>query len=200
MDANGKKYLSHIADYEYDPWGRVLSVKDSSGRDISNEPNNSAAINPFRYRGYYYDTESGFYYLQSRYYDPVIKRFINADSFASTGTGFLGYNMYAYCNNNPVNYADPSGRSFLSFIEDIFDAVGSVAKSILNADWNLIVACGRLAGFDLTADLLEKAANGNEKNKSYFAYCGSYASDLCKNNSIITSKVEESWFWALFRV
>ena len=69
------------------------------------------ATNPLRYRGYYYDSESGFYYLQSRYYDPQIGRFINADQFASTGQGFLGYNMFAYCNNNPINYEDSSGCS-----------------------------------------------------------------------------------------
>ena len=64
-----------------------------------------------RYRGYYYDTETGLYYLQSRYYDPVVKRFINADGFASTGQGFLGYNMFAYCNNTPITRADPSGHN-----------------------------------------------------------------------------------------
>ena len=54
--------------------------------------------------------DTGFYYLQSRYYDPTIGRFINADSFASTGDGFLGYNMFAYCNNNPCNFCDPNGH------------------------------------------------------------------------------------------
>ena len=65
--------------------------------------------NPLRYRGYVYDTETGFYYLQSRYYDPELSRFINADAFVSTGQGLLGNNMFAYCNNNPGNYSDPSG-------------------------------------------------------------------------------------------
>ena len=55
------------------------------------------------------DAETGFYYLQSRYYDPEIARFINADDFASTGQGIQGYNMFAYCNNNPVNRIDPVG-------------------------------------------------------------------------------------------
>ncbi len=82
----------------YDAWGKLIS---SSG--------SLADINPLRYRGYYYDTETGFYYLQSRYYDPVFSRFINADKYASTGTGLLSYNMFAYCQNNPVNYSDPQG-------------------------------------------------------------------------------------------
>ena len=65
-----------------------------------------------RYRGYYYDTETGLYYLQSRYYDPVVKRFINADSYSSTGQGFLGYNMFAYCGNNPSVSEDSYGNYY----------------------------------------------------------------------------------------
>ena len=89
-----------VANYEYDAWGNILL---QSGE--------MASINPLRYRGYYYDTETGFYYLQSRYYDSVNHRFINADSYASTGQGFVGVNMFAYCNNNPAVYADPHGYS-----------------------------------------------------------------------------------------
>ena len=70
--------------------------------------------NPFKYRGYYYDAEIGFYYLNSRYCDPATGRFINADGLVSTGQGMLGYNMFAYCNNNPVMFFDPYGESFLA--------------------------------------------------------------------------------------
>lgn len=66
--------------------------------------------NPLTYRGYVYDTESGYYYLQSRYYDPEIGRFLNADAFASTGQGILGNNMFAYCNSDPANCLDPGGN------------------------------------------------------------------------------------------
>ena len=93
--------------YEYDAWGRVIT-KSSAYSDY-------AALylyNPLTYRGYIYDEETGFYYLQTRYYDPAVGRFINADGYVSTGTGLLGYNMYAYCNNNPVMRADPSGKLF----------------------------------------------------------------------------------------
>ena len=69
------------------------------------------ALNPLRYRSYVYDTETGYYYLQSRYYDPEIGRFINADAYASTGQGFIGNNMFAYCLNNPVLYSDPTGTA-----------------------------------------------------------------------------------------
>ena len=58
------------------------------------------ATNPFRYRGYYYDTESGWYYLNSRYYDPQAGRFINADGIVAANGGIMGYNMFAYCNSS----------------------------------------------------------------------------------------------------
>ena len=92
---------SVVASYTYDPWGKIIS---SSGT--------LADINPLRYRGYYYDTETGFYYLQSRYYDPEIGRFINADSYASTDiVGLLSTNMFSYCENDPVNRSDHSGHA-----------------------------------------------------------------------------------------
>ncbi len=78
-------------------------------------------MNPLRYRGYCYDEETGFYYLQSRYYDPKIGRFINADAYASTGQGFLGHNMFAYCGNDPVNGIDQTGTVTVGFY--IYDSV-----------------------------------------------------------------------------
>jgi len=69
-----------------------------------------AVYNPFRYRGYYYDVETGWYYLQSRYYNPEWGRFLNADGYLSTGTGLMGYNMFAYCNNDPINCIDTQGN------------------------------------------------------------------------------------------
>ena len=70
--------------------------------------------NLFRYIGYYYDTESGLYYLNSRYYDPVTGRFINADSQIDNNAGFVGYNLFAYCANNPVNMIDSTGSFAIS--------------------------------------------------------------------------------------
>ncbi|MBQ7171520.1 MAG: hypothetical protein IJR89_04505 [Clostridia bacterium] len=99
-----------VAYYEYDAWGKLLSVKDEYGVAITGATH-IANINPIRYRGYYYDTESGFYYLRSRYYDPEICRFINPDAYVSTGQGVLGCNMFAYCGNDPVNKYDPFGLS-----------------------------------------------------------------------------------------
>ena len=68
-------------------------------------------INPIRYRGYYYDTETGYYYLQSRYYDPETHRFLNADGeLAGIGDSVQGYNLFSYCRNNPINMLDDDGH------------------------------------------------------------------------------------------
>ena len=93
-----------VATYRYDPYGRIIDEWISSNDDIG-------TINPLRYRGYYYDSETGFYYLQSRYYDPEIGRFISNDSFATTDShDLLSCNMFAYCLNDPVNRIDDGGN------------------------------------------------------------------------------------------
>ena len=100
------------ATYTYDAWGKLIGITNSAGTSIINKQTTStslANLNPLRYRGYYYDNETGFYYLQSRYYDPVNHRFINADIYSSTGQGFVGTNMFAYCLNNPINCIDSEG-------------------------------------------------------------------------------------------
>ena len=93
-----------VGEYHYDAWGNILN--ESSLTEI-------AQLNPIRYRSYYYDSETGLYYLNSRYYDPETGRFINADGYVSTGQDILGYNMFAYCGNNPVMRIDPTGCRFL---------------------------------------------------------------------------------------
>ncbi len=102
---------SSVAEYAYDAWGQILDATGSM-----------AEINPIRYRGYYFDQETGLYYLQSRYYDPEVGRFINADGYASTGQGILGCNMFAYCGNNASNYKDSRGtRKEERYRKDIED-------------------------------------------------------------------------------
>lgn len=102
LDSSGKI----AASYDYDAWGNC-TVYDSSAKVLT-DPTSIANLNPLRYRGYYYDAETGFYYLQSRYYDPAICRFINADGLFTDG--FVGSNLFAYCVNDPVNTVDPTGN------------------------------------------------------------------------------------------
>ena len=132
-----------VATYTYDAWGNILSASGSM-----------AAINPLRYRGYYYDTETGFYYLQSRYYDPANHRFINADGYTSTGQGFAGTNMFAYCGNNPVSRIDSTGQ----FWNEIWGFVQNVVLEVGNAIKEFIphyVGCGALALVDGPVPVLD---------------------------------------------
>ena len=99
--------------YTYDAWGNITGVYDKDGNPITN-PDDVAFLNPLRYRSYYYDDETGLYYLNSRYYNPEWGRFISADAFADTGQGVIATNMYAYCGNNPVNRKDPAGQFWIA--------------------------------------------------------------------------------------
>ena len=105
-----------VGNYEYDAWGTV-TVADTE----------IAQQNPIRYRGYYYDSETGYYYLQSRYYDPSICRFINSDVAEISGITKdteAGTNLFAYCNNDPVNNSDPAGTiSIRSAFNTILNAI-----------------------------------------------------------------------------
>ena len=113
---------SNRINYEYDAWGNVVSIGGNA--DIAN-------LNPIRYRGYYYDTETGFYYLNSRYYDPEICRFVNADGYVSTGQGLLGNNMFAYCLNNPVSYIDPDGEAIAGAVSGGLIALAEIVLPAL---------------------------------------------------------------------
>ena len=133
---------SQVVVYRYDAWGEVLVSSDASGFGLSQ-------INPLRYRGYYYDQETGLYYLQTRYYDPKVRRFLNADD-ASVLTKdpeqLTEKNLYAYCDDNPVMYRDDTGM--FDIVSGIFGAVTNVATTYFAAKvtgqecgvWDLAVA------------------------------------------------------------
>ena len=117
---------TRVVEYTYGAWGDILSITGTLADSIGQK-------NPLRYRGYYYDAETGFYYVSSRYYDPEIGRFINADGYISTGNGVLEKNMYAYCLNNPVNMFDPSGEIAITTLILIGSIVAGVAVSSYTA-------------------------------------------------------------------
>ena len=136
---------TEAATYTYDAWGKVLT---STG-DL-------AEINPLRYREYYYDTETRLYYLQSRYYDPEVGRFINPDVFATTDVdGVLSANMFAYCENNPIRNSDFSGALFgLDPASAIIGAATGAITSLISG-----IASGD-RGKDLILDVALGAAAG----------------------------------------
>ncbi len=116
-NTTGTKLIS----YTYDAWGNFTTTYYNNGASTT------AVKNPFKYRGYYYDSDLQLYYLQTRYYDSVTGRFISADDISYLGANgdLNSFNLYAYCSNNPVNYLDPTGNSAI--------LVGIIVGAILGA-------------------------------------------------------------------
>ena len=120
----------------YDAWGNH-TVTDYTEYNLGN-------INPIRYCGYYYDTETGLYYLKSRYYDPQTGRFISMDDISYLDPETIGgVNLYTYCLNNPVKYVDPIGHSVLltAILVGVFSgfALGfgiNIGEQLYNNGWN----------------------------------------------------------------
>ena len=126
-----------IGSYLYDPWGVLLETYLNTFEEETADWTDADRaeylrvlnLNPIRYKSYYYDSETGFYYLQSRYYDPITTRFINADGVVSgVGGDIRGYNMFVYCMNNPINMADDTG-DFPFFL--ITAAIGAVVGAVV---------------------------------------------------------------------
>ena len=137
---NGTK----IANYTYDAWGNILSITNQYGEDVTSQPRHQGNLNPIRYRGYHYDAEIGLYWLATRFYDPNLGRFVNADGVvAGNSDSVQGYNQYAYCFNNPVNTADSSGcwpewlKGIKQCVEKIIDEFISKAREILTVEYDV---------------------------------------------------------------
>ena len=141
-----------LARYIYDSWGRTVSILNGSGQEILTG-DHIAVVNPIRYRGYYYDGESGLYYLQSRYYDAKTGRYVNPDGYVYTGQDILSGNMYAYCGNNPIINIDPTGRMYIEGADmgggkfaggggAAISGIGSAGSSSAGALLGLLISTG----------------------------------------------------------
>ena len=150
-----------VATYTYDAWGKVTVTYVTTNaveRYISTN-------NPFRYRGYYYDIETGWYYLQTRYYNPTWGRFLNADS--SLYNSMLGFNLFAYCVNNPVSFVDPTGEWFI--IDDIVTGpideiivIGGIALlALLGSDWAEDALVAAVDAVDAVSELFDSEEEEN---------------------------------------
>ena len=165
----------------------MLSVTDANGTLIT-DTNHIGHRNPIRYRGYYYDIETGLYYLQSRYYDPEVGRFISADEYISTGQGILGFNMYAYCGNNPIMGYDPFGQFSLGDVLDIGITVvsGLYSCAVGLGTFGSSLATTGCPGLSVAKGFLKGAttfgAINNTVNAVYYNYISDEKSDLTPNS------------------
>ena len=138
-DSNGTQVVA----YTYDAWGNPLTTTGTMAGTLGK-------LNPFRYRGYVYDTETGLYYLGSRYYNPETGRFINADnSISNSFESVHGYNLFAYCFNNPINMNDSSG-SWPKWLEKVAKVV-AVAAIVVTAAIVVAVATAGTGGLGSAA-------------------------------------------------
>ena len=136
-----------VVQYKYDAWGNH-TVTDANGNTIT-DANHIGNLNPFRYRGYYFDCETGFYFLQTRYYDPEVGRFLNMDSIEYADPESVnGINLYAYCGNNPVMGYDPDGNNFFNILASIaiIAAVAFVAIATVGTAVGVIAAGAAIGG------------------------------------------------------
>ena len=144
-----------IVSYTYDPWGRLLSIGGPQAGTIGQ-------LNPIRYRGYYYDTETGFYYLQSRYYDPTMKRFLSCDSEAaitlSPEQPNWNKNLFAYCDNNPIIRVDCGGGAWQVIVFAI--AVGGLTSALFEGVYQAAAGNKSLSEIDWTPVLIEGMNGG----------------------------------------
>ena len=121
LDANGTQVVS----YTYDAWGKLIETTGTLADTIGQ-------LNPFRYRSYYYDSETGLYYLNSRYYDAEVGRFISVDNAISgNGKSVQGYNLFVYCFNNPISLIDQNGN-WPNFVKRIAHTVKTFANIVLS--------------------------------------------------------------------
>ena len=185
-----------VVQYWYDAWGNH-KVVSANGTTITSSTH-IGNVNPFRYRGYYYDTETGLYFLQTRYYDPEVGRFLNRDSVSYAAPEKIdGLNLYAYCLNNPVEYVDPTGHIVISFLLAgalvgfaVSFASSAVSQAITNngqVDWGIAAIDG-----------LFGAISGALSTTGIGAVAGAFIdAGLTFINELIVVGVENAWQYSI---
>ena len=134
-----------VAAYTYDTWGKLISIKNENNVDVTNDDTSVGYKNPYRYRGYRYDSETGLYYLQSRYYNPDWIKFINADSIIGISGVLLSHNAFAYCANNSINMIDSEGYLPLPILTGLIGMGVSVVTTMISQ----VATTGKLDGWDI---------------------------------------------------
>ena len=171
-----------VVQYKYDAWGNH-TVTDANGNAIT-DADHIGNLNPFRYRGYYFDCETGFYFLQSRYYDPEVGRFLNMDSIEYADPESVnGINLYAYCINDPVNYYDPSGHFIISLIIGL-----TIAGAVIGGTVSGISAYNNGArGWEVVGAVAEGAVVGGAIGAAAGALAATGAALISGGASMISS-------------
>ena len=151
-------YGNVVVKYKYDAWG-MCKVLNASGAEITDDTH-IGILNPFRYRSYYFDTETGFYFLKTRYYDPEIGRFMTIDDISYLDPESInGLNLYAYCGDNPVNRFDSTGykwdwNKFLTGLGMVITAIGAIVLGVTTFGAGIPLTVAILAGVTIGAGVL----------------------------------------------
>ena len=166
-----------VVSYTYDPWGKLLSMTDTSGVGIG-------TLNPFRYRSYYYDIETGLYYLNSRYYDPETGRFVNADGLLA-GADEVNLNLFAYCGNNPVNRTDSTGHAWWHWALGAAIVVACAAATVVTCGGFAAAATAVCAvGAGMAAATTASTIAAGALIGSATVYSVAVVSAACSSNSV----------------
>ncbi len=177
IDING----DCVVKYTYNAWGKICKITNGYNVTISDtDTTHIANINPFRYRGYYYDVETKLYYLQSRYYDPETCRFINADEVDFISSSELNINLFIYCGNNPINYSDIFGTNPVWAVGIIAGIVWGVLPRLF---WDIIR--GKFSSWkDYLCDAVGGAISGLitalTGNSTLSSFIGTFSSEMLR--------------------
>jgi RHS repeat-associated protein len=192
---------TQVVAYTYDSWGNPIEPTGTSASTIG-------ADNPFRYRGYYFDSDTGLYYLNSRYYDSNVGRFINADGLVTASSTLLGANMYGYCENNPIVRADLYGSSFddiVAFGGDLYRGLSQM-RAYLGAFRNipsslikitLASGAGLISGTATFDDIKNDVCNANFFNQDENIVSNSKVFSFYKGVPVIRFSGEQASFTIL---